>query len=133
MAGQFQYDSLPVVETKAGKLRGYQWEGTYIFKGIRYARAKRFQLPEEAEPWEGVREAASYGFVCPMLTRDNPQGELLVPPPLLAAGRGLSELKHLEPVSGPEREEAGAVLDSRRGVFHGKLHRAEGVQRRKYE
>lgn len=79
MAGQFQYDSLPVVETKAGKLRGYQWEGTYIFKGIRYARAKRFQLPEEAEPWEGVREAASYGFVCPMLTRDNPQGELLVP------------------------------------------------------
>ena len=79
MAGQFQYDSLPVVETKAGKLRGYQWEGTYIFKGIRYAKAKRFQLPEEAEPWEGVREAASYGFVCPMLTRDNPQGELLVP------------------------------------------------------
>lgn len=79
MAGQFQYDSLPVVETKAGKLRGYQWKGTYIFKGIRYARAKRFQLPEEAEPWEGVREAASYGFVCPMLTRDNPQGELLVP------------------------------------------------------
>ena len=49
MAGQFQYDSLPVVETKAGKLRGYQWKGTYIFKGIRYARAKWFQLPEEAE------------------------------------------------------------------------------------
>ncbi|MFR3824430.1 MAG: carboxylesterase family protein [Hungatella hathewayi] len=70
MAKQFLYDSLPVVETKAGKLRGYQWEGTYIFKGIRYARANRFQLPEEVEPWEGVKEAASYGFVCPMLTRD---------------------------------------------------------------
>ena len=79
MAKQFLYDSLPVVETKAGKLRGYQWEGTYIFKGIRYARANRFQLPEEVEPWEGVKEAASYGFVCPMLTRDHPQGELLVP------------------------------------------------------
>ena len=52
MAKQFLYDSLPVVETKAGKLRGYQWEGTYIFKGIRYARANRFQLPEEVEPWE---------------------------------------------------------------------------------
>ena len=79
MAKQFLYDNLPVVETKAGKLRGYQWEGTYIFKGIRYARANRFQLPEEVEPWEGVKEAASYGFVCPMLTRDHPQGELLVP------------------------------------------------------
>lgn len=79
MAKQFQYDGLPIVETKAGKLRGYQWEGTYIFKGIPYAKAKRFQLPKEPESWEGIREAASYGFVCPMLTRDNPQGELLVP------------------------------------------------------
>lgn len=79
MAKQFEYDSLPIVETKAGKLRGYRLDGTYIFKGIRYATAKRFQEPKEPEHWEGIREAASYGLVCPMLNQDNPQGELLVP------------------------------------------------------
>lgn len=79
MAKQFEYDSLPIVQTKAGKLRGYQSEGSYIFKGIRYATAKRFQMPVEPEPWEGVKEAASYGFVCPMLQLDSPNGELLVP------------------------------------------------------
>ena len=79
MAKQFNYDNLPIVQIKAGKLRGYQSEGTYIFKGIRYATAKRFQMPEEPESWEGVKEASSYGSVCPMLQRDNPNGELLVP------------------------------------------------------
>ena len=38
MAKQFNFDDLPVVETKRGKLRGYQSEGTYIFKGIPYAK-----------------------------------------------------------------------------------------------
>ncbi len=76
---QFDYDGLPVVKTEAGLLRGYQWEGTYTFKGIPYGEARRFHAPQPPKPWEGIREAASYGFVCPMLTRDNPQGELLVP------------------------------------------------------
>lgn len=79
MAKQFEYDRLPVVETVYGKLRGYQSEGTYIFKGIPYAQAKRFQKPAPPDMWEGVKEAASYGFVCPMLQQDNPSGELLVP------------------------------------------------------
>ena len=79
MAKQFNFDDLPVVETKRGKLRGYQSEGTYIFKGIPYAKAQRFQQPVAVDPWEGVKEATSYGFVCPMLQQDNPQGELLVP------------------------------------------------------
>ena len=34
MEKQFNYDDLPVVRIKAGKLRGYQSGGTYIFKGI---------------------------------------------------------------------------------------------------
>lgn len=79
MAKQFAYDNLPVVQTKQGQLRGYQYDGTYIFKGIKYAKAKRFQKPEEPDNWEGVKEAASYGFVCPMLQQDNPQGELAAP------------------------------------------------------
>ena len=79
MAKQFEYDSLPIIETKQGKLRGYQREGIYIFKGIRYATAKRFQLPEEVKPWNGIKEAGSYGFICPTLKKDEPNGEILIP------------------------------------------------------
>ena len=43
MTKQFNYDDLPVIQTRQGKIRGYQSGGTYIFKGIVYARAKRFQ------------------------------------------------------------------------------------------
>lgn len=53
--------------------------GTYIFKGIPYATAKRFHMPEELEPWEGVETVASYGFVCPTMQKENPNEELLVP------------------------------------------------------
>ena len=40
----------PVVQTKAGKLRGFRYGSTYTFYGIRYAHAKRFRMPEEPEP-----------------------------------------------------------------------------------
>jgi len=79
MAKTFKYDSLPAVETTSGKLRGYFFDKTYVFKGIPYAQAKRFQMPEKVTPWEGEFEAASYGMVCPMLTQDEPRGELFVP------------------------------------------------------
>ena len=32
-----------IVETKAGKVRGLVTEGTYIFRGIKYADAKRWR------------------------------------------------------------------------------------------
>ena len=31
------------------------------------------------KPWEGVLDACSYGYVCPLLTNDQPRGELYVP------------------------------------------------------
>ena len=76
---KFRYDDVPVVATTSGKLKGYFWEGEYIFKGIPYAQAKRFQMPEDVTPWEGVKEVTSYGFVCPLLTPETPNGELMVP------------------------------------------------------
>lgn len=79
MAKQFEFDNLPIVQTKQGQLRGYQYEGTYIFKGVKYAKAARFQKPTEPDSWEGVQEAVSYGYVSPMLMQDNPSGELIVP------------------------------------------------------
>lgn len=69
----------PVVQTRQGKLRGFQVDGTYTFYGIPYAEAGRFQMPREPEPWEGIRDALSYGFVCPLLQQDTPNGEIIVP------------------------------------------------------
>lgn len=79
MAREFKYDQVPVVQITSGKVKGYQLDGVYIYKGIPYAKAKRFQMPEPADSWEGVREAASYGFVCPLLTQETPSAELMVP------------------------------------------------------
>ncbi len=59
----------PVVETKAGKLRGLIAEDTYIFRGVKYATAKRYHMPQPVEPWEGIRNANVYDYVCPELGR----------------------------------------------------------------
>lgn len=78
MLKEFRYDDVPVLETTSGALKGYFYDGTYIFKGVPYAQAERFQMPVPAK-WEGVKEATSYGFVCPLMSQDTPSAELLVP------------------------------------------------------
>lgn len=50
-----------IATTKYGKLLGYNDDGIYTFKGIRYAKAERFMPPQEPDRWEGVRRAQSYG------------------------------------------------------------------------
>ena len=55
----------PVVQTKAGKLRGYKMNEMYVFHGIRYATAERFKQPKPVEPWEGVVDAQDYGLQAP--------------------------------------------------------------------
>lgn len=67
-----------VVQTSQGIVKGYVYDGVTIFKGIPYARAKRFHAPEPVAPWKGIFDATSYGFVCPLLTIDRPKGELFV-------------------------------------------------------
>ena len=49
MAKVFNYDEVPAVSTKAGKVKGYEFDGVHIFKGIPYAQAGRFQMPREVE------------------------------------------------------------------------------------
>ena len=68
-----------IVKTSKGLVKGYEQKGLSIFKGIPYAKAKRFHAPEPVEKWEGVFDAASYGFVCPLLSNERPSGELYVP------------------------------------------------------
>lgn len=58
----------PVVETKYGKLRGTWTDDCYIFRGIEYAKAQRFHLAEEPDPWEGVKAAVNYGPVPPEIS-----------------------------------------------------------------
>jgi len=61
--------SKPVVETTAGKVRGYSARGILTFKGVPYAGntagANRFMPPAKLRPWTGVRSSMYYGQVCP--------------------------------------------------------------------
>jgi para-nitrobenzyl esterase len=59
---------IAVVSTEQGKVRGYIHNGTYTYKGIPYAQAKRFQAPTKPASWEGIRSSLSYGPVCPLVT-----------------------------------------------------------------
>ena len=58
-----------VVETSAGKIRGFKRNGVYTFKGVPYGAsasgAGRFMPPAKPEPWTGIRNALAYGRVCP--------------------------------------------------------------------
>lgn len=72
-------ETAPVVRTRQGYIRGFQSDGIYTFHGIKYADAGRFQSPEPVRPWEGVKDALSYGYVCPLLVQDTPSCEVLIP------------------------------------------------------
>lgn len=78
MSKKFSYDDVPVLKTTGGELKGYFYDGEYIFKGVPYAYADRFQMPQEIT-WDGIKDATSYGFVCPLMAQDTPSAELMVP------------------------------------------------------
>jgi para-nitrobenzyl esterase len=62
-------DAATVVETSAGKIRGFERNGVYIFKGVPYGAStsgiRRFMPPAAPEPWTGIRNALVYGRICP--------------------------------------------------------------------
>lgn len=62
-----------VLETAAGRVRGYSRNGIYTFKGIPYAGptggANRFMPPAPVKPWSGVRSSMHYGEVSPQPPR----------------------------------------------------------------
>jgi len=61
-------DAKTVVETPAGKIRGFQRKGIYAFKGVPYGAstsgANRFMAPAAPEPWPGIRNALAFGRAC---------------------------------------------------------------------
>jgi para-nitrobenzyl esterase len=58
--------SNPVVETTSGKVRGFNNQGIFTFRGVRYgastAGKNRFMPPKKPEPWTGVHDATGYGY-----------------------------------------------------------------------
>ena len=64
-----------IVPTVDGKLQGKHAEGIDQFLGVPYAAppvgALRWQAPQPAQPWHGVRSATSYGNRCPQLASGN--------------------------------------------------------------
>nr|AEK77432.1 EstDL30 [uncultured bacterium] len=59
-------ESVPVlVEAPCGKLEGSRRGGLSSFKGIPFATARRWHMPERAQPWSGVRSARAPGAVAP--------------------------------------------------------------------
>ena len=76
----FRYDSkTAVVETASGPVRGYETRGITVFKGIPYAKARRFRSPEPVDRWKEPFDATSFGYVCPLLKQERPRGEIYVP------------------------------------------------------
>ncbi len=69
----------PVVQTKEGKLRGFKLGSTYHFYGVKYAECKRWQQPLPVEPWDGIKDALSYGYITYPASPDSPNGDLMVP------------------------------------------------------
>ncbi|MBQ9840859.1 MAG: carboxylesterase/lipase family protein [Erysipelotrichaceae bacterium] len=61
----FEHGKSTTVKTQKGLLRGFKYNDVYHFYGVKYANAERFMPPVEVEPWEGVKEATNYGYICP--------------------------------------------------------------------
>ena len=53
-----------LVQTVYGTVCGYIEDGIYTFKGIDYAKADRFEAPQDPDPWEGVQTVLYYGNQC---------------------------------------------------------------------
>ncbi|MGQ9427645.1 carboxylesterase/lipase family protein [Gilvimarinus sp. F26214L] len=69
--GAAQADVFPVVETANGKLRGLNYGGVSVFKGVHYGAdtggANRFLPPQPVKKWRGLRDASGYGNIAPQI------------------------------------------------------------------
>jgi para-nitrobenzyl esterase len=73
-----------IVKTQQGAVRGSIVEGIVAFKGIPYAAPpfgkNRFRPPQPVEPWEGVRDALTFGPTTPKPPYAPPFDKLLPEP-----------------------------------------------------
>ena len=64
-----------IVDTQTGMVAGYHENDVYIYKGIPYAKARRFMPPEPMAKWDGVRSSRAYGPTCPQAKRQGWQSD----------------------------------------------------------
>lgn len=79
MSRTFCCNETTVAHAKDGALQGYFTDGVYVFEGVEYAYADRFQQPRAAGHWDGVKDATGYGYICPIMSNPAPSGEAMVP------------------------------------------------------
>ncbi|MFH8481496.1 carboxylesterase/lipase family protein [Streptomyces sp. NPDC018055] len=82
-----------MARTVQGTVRGAVERGVAVFRGIPYAAApvgaRRFRAPEPPEPWEGVRDALTFGPTAPKHPYAPPLDRLL-PDPAVAGEEWLN-------------------------------------------
>ena len=102
--------SAPIAETKYGRIAGIKKEGAYIFRGIKYADAQRFRLPQEIKPWDETKAAVSYGYVCPELFTPVALDQQMNPHYYMPQDENC---QYLDADTGPEGKKTGHGLDAR--------------------
>lgn len=65
LACSISWGQTTVVNLTTGKAQGDFQEGIYTYKGIPYAKAKRFMAPQNPDSWKGIRTFAEYAPICP--------------------------------------------------------------------
>ena len=56
-------ENVAIANTESGKVRGYIRNNIFVYKGIPYGEANRFEAPKKPKPWEGIRSSLSWGPV----------------------------------------------------------------------
>ncbi len=52
------------LNTPCGEISGIKNDGFFEFRGVRYARAKRWEYPKQVTHWDNVYEAYDFGACC---------------------------------------------------------------------
>ena len=56
-------ENIAIANTECGKVRGYIHNDIFVYKGIPYAEANRFEAPQKPKPWGNVRNTLVWGPV----------------------------------------------------------------------
>ncbi len=59
-----------LAKTSIGTFRGMEYQDYTLFKGIPYAKAKRYEMPEPIKPFHGVYAADTFGPIAPQLMHE---------------------------------------------------------------
>ena len=109
--------NVAVAKTQAGPVQGFVHNGIYVYRGIPYAKAERFQAPQPVAKWDGTRSALMYGNICPQVAV-NPLENFMFPGPHLKQSDDCLNLNVWTP-SISDRQERPVMVWLHGGGFSG--------------